>query len=119
MTQTIESVRERGIRTGHRAGRNPVDPRNTTVCFMVSETEKTMIDVLGMCTNLRRSAILTQIVTSFIGGAMHPESYEVSKKELLEFLKRCRKAVEQKPELVKRAISQASHINPIARGKMS
>ena len=119
MTQTIEQVDYGKTRTGHRPGRNPEDPRNSTVCFMVTETEKTMIDALGFCTNLRRSAILTRIVTTFLNGAMYPENYEDSKKGLLAFLKECRKAVEEKPGLVKQAISQASHPNPTARGKMS
>ena len=112
MTQTADRVHVGEIRTGHRPGRNPDDPRNSTVCFMVSETEKTMIDAVGYCTNLRRSAILTRIATTFLNGAMYPEKYEDSKKDLLAFLKACRKAVEEKPELVKMAFSEASHPIP-------
>ena len=118
MTQTIDRVHYGETRTGHRPGRNPEDPRNSTVCFMVTENEKTMIDALGTCTNLRRSAILTRIVTTFITGATDPENYEDSKKDLMAFLKECRRAIEEKPELLKRAISQASYTNPTARGKM-
>ena len=87
MTQTIDRVDQGETRTGHRPGRNPEDPRNSTVCFMVSETEKTMIDALGYCTNLRRSAILTRIATTFLNGALYPENYETSKRDLLGFLK--------------------------------
>lgn len=95
-------------RTGHRPGRDPDDPRNTTVCFMVSETERDMIDALGFCTNRRRSAILTQIVTTFIDGAKSGEGYIQARKDLLAFLKECRDAVEAKPDLVKSLLSGGS-----------
>lgn len=102
MTETSERnyVREMPY-TGHRPGRDPEDPRNSTVCFVVSEHEKAMIDALGYCTNLRRSAILTRIVTTFLEGAMAGERYEEARKQLMAFLKECREAVEKRPEWIK------------------
>lgn len=102
MTGTTDKIlADEGQRTGHRPGRDPDEPRNSTVCFTVSETEKAMIDTLGFCTNLRRSAILTRIVTTFLSGAMAGEEYERARRDLLAFFKECREAVESKPNLVK------------------
>ena len=99
MTATLPHEENEAPRTGHRPGRNPDEPRNSTVCFMVSETEKAMIDALGMCSNLRRSAILTRIVVTFLDGVAGEEKYETARRELLEFLKECRSAIEEKPDL--------------------
>ena len=100
MTATADPIEaEVSPRTGHRPGRNPDDPRNSTVCFMVSEHEKAVIDSVGLCTNLRRSAILTRIVTTFLEGVAGDDP-ELSRKELNAFLRKCREAVAEKPELV-------------------
>ncbi|MDD3181118.1 MAG: hypothetical protein PHQ04_12370 [Opitutaceae bacterium] len=101
MTETEEKLSvEATPRTGHRPGRDPEEPRNSTVCFMVSESEKELIDILGMCMNLRRSAILTHIVTAFLHGAIARKGKTRSKRELLDFLEECREAVDERPDLV-------------------
>jgi hypothetical protein len=110
MTETTEPVgiEEDHPRTGHRPGRDPEEPRNSTVCFTVSESEKAMIDALGICTNLRRSAILTRIVTTFVAGAVAGKHYEPARRDLLAFLKKCREAVGAKPQWLKLLPSEES-----------
>lgn len=107
MAQTAAQVDDDYLRTGHRPGRDPEQPRNSTVCFMVSEHEKAMIDALGLCTNLRRSAILTQIVTMFVACAVSAEHYDRGRKDLTAFLKECREAAQSRPEIIKEFTKQS------------
>ncbi len=72
---------------------------------MVSEHEKAVIDSVGLCTNLRRSAILTRIVTTFLDGVAGDEP-EQSRKELIAFLKQCREAVAENPDRVAHYLSK-------------
>lgn len=84
-----------GPQTGHRPGRRPDEPRNSTVCFTVSESEKATIDALSPCINLRRSAILTEIVTRFMSAAQSPRG-AVKRTALLDFLEDCQEAIQSK-----------------------
>ena len=85
--------------TGHRPGRRPEEPRNSTVCFTVTEQEKAIIDAISMCTNLRRSAILTEIVTRFIAAAQSPVIANPKKLALFEFLEECNVQIQDKRPL--------------------
>lgn len=85
-------------KTGHRPGRNPDEPRNNTVCFMVSKTEQAVIDALSMCTNRRRSAILTEIVTRFMAAVESPRG-AVKRTALLDFLEDCQDDVTKNRKL--------------------
>jgi len=76
---------------------------------MVSESELAAIDALGFCTNSRRSAILTRIVVSFMEGVTGATKFESAKRDLVEFLKDCREAVEAKPDLFKQFAAPRSN----------
>ena len=71
------------------------------MCFTVSETEKALIDAVSACSNLRRSALLTQIVTNFVAATVATKDHEPARKELLAFLKECREAVAENPQWMK------------------
>lgn len=93
-TQHSPEVTE-GPQTGHRPGRNPEEPRNLTVCFTVTEREKAAIDAMSHCVNLRRSAILTEIVTRFLAAAQSPRG-TTKRTALLDFLEDCQDEIQEK-----------------------
>lgn len=65
---------------------------------MVTESERALIDALSLCTNRRRSAILTEIVTRFLAAA--EVSRGTSKRTaLIDFLEECQDEISQKREL--------------------
>ena len=84
--------------TGHRPGRNPDEPRNSTVCFMVTESERAAIDALSHCIYRRRSAILTEIVTRFMAAAQSPRG-AVKRTALLDYLGECQDEIAEKRKL--------------------
>ena len=84
--------------TGHRPGRRPDEPRNFTVCFTVTEHEKTEIDALSHCIHLRRSAILTEIVTRFMSAAQGAQG-KAERTSLLDFLEECQEQIQEKRSL--------------------
>lgn len=86
-------------RTGHRPGRNPEVPRNSTVCFTVTEAERATIDALSYTINLRRSAILTEIVTRFLTAAQSPIRGGVKRTALFDFLEDCQDQIREKRSL--------------------
>lgn len=97
MAKIIETPKvEDGPQTGHRPGRRPEEPRNFTVCFTVTERERKAIDALSMCTNLRRSAILTEIVTRFMTAAETPSRGPNKRTALSDFLEECQEQVAAK-----------------------
>ena len=87
-----------GPQTGHRPGRRPDEPRNSTVCFTVTEHEKATIDALSHCIHLRRSAILTEIVTRFMSAAQSPRG-TAKRTALLDFLEDCQEKIHERREL--------------------
>jgi hypothetical protein len=97
-TATRREDTENAPKTGHRPGRNPEEPRNSTVCFMVSETERATIDALSHCINKRRSAILTEIVIRFMSAAQSPRG-SAKRTALLDFLEDCQEQIANKREL--------------------
>jgi hypothetical protein len=101
MTATTirEQEEDEGPRTGHRPGRNPEEPRNSTVCFMVTEQEKATIDALSHCIHLRRSAILTEIVTRFLTAAQSSSRGGAKRTSLLDFLEECQEQIGAKRRL--------------------
>lgn len=94
-TALPETQGEDPIRTGHRPGRNPDEPRNSTVCFTLTEHEKATVDALSHCINLRRSAILTEIVTRFMSAAQSPRG-TAKRTALLDFLEDCQEQIQTK-----------------------
>jgi hypothetical protein len=88
--KTDEVVRE----TGHGRGGNRQEPRSNTVCFTVTKTEQASIDALSHCINLRRSAILTEVVTRFMAAAKSPRG-KLTRTALLDFLEECQDRISE------------------------
>ena len=100
MAKTTELVKaEESPQTGHRPGRRPDEPRNFTVCFTATEREKSAVDALSMCINLRRSAILTEIVTRFMAAAENPPRGASKRTALMDFLEECQEQIEARRKL--------------------
>ena len=89
-----DSVRE----TGHGRGENRNEPRSNTVCFTVTKSEQASIDALSHCINLRRSAILTEIVTRFMAAAKSPRGKQ-TRTALLDFLEDCQDGISERRAL--------------------
>jgi hypothetical protein len=89
---------DEGPQTGHRPGRRPDEPRNSTVCFTVTEHERNTIDALSHCIHKRRSAILTEIVTRFMAAAQSPRG-ALKRTALLDFLEECQEEIQTKRAL--------------------
>lgn len=106
MTAISKDQQEEYPRTGHRPGRNPDEPRNYTVCFMVTEQEKATIDALSHCINLRRSAILTEIVTRFLAAVQSPNRGGVKRTALADFLEECQEQIGEKQKLFASLLSE-------------
>ena len=99
MTATTgETEKGETTKTGHRPGRNPDEPRNSTVCFMVTESERAAIDALSHCIHRRRSAILTEIVTRFMAAAQSPRG-ALKRTALLDYLEDCQDEISAKRDL--------------------
>lgn len=98
MTATQPPANDHSPKTGHRPGRDPDEPRNATVCFTVTEREKATIDAVSHCIHLRRSAILTEIVTRFLAAAQSPRGM-AKRTALLDFLEECQDQIQDKKEL--------------------
>lgn len=81
------------IRTGRRKAVDMDAPRDKTVCFMVSESEKTQIDLVGVGIKRTRSALLTRIVSTFVDGVMAEGEDQDHSAELVEFMRECREAM--------------------------
>jgi hypothetical protein len=88
--------------TGHGRGKNRIEPRNNTVCFTVTESEQRAIDALSLCTHLRRSAILTEVVTRFMAAVAESPRAHSKRAALLEFLDECQETVRAKSETFER-----------------
>lgn len=85
--------------TGHGRGKMRSEPRNNTVCFTVTESEQRAIDALSMCSSLRRSAILTEIVTRFMAAAAESARSHSKRDALVQFLDECQESIRTKQEL--------------------
>lgn len=85
--------------TGHGRGKLRNEPRNNTVCFTVTESEQRAIDALSMCSNLRRSAILTEIATRFMAAAAESARSHSKRDALIQFLEECQESIRTKQEL--------------------
>jgi hypothetical protein len=86
--------------TGHgRGARNRDEPRNNTVCCTVTASEQRAIDAISMCTHLRRSAIMTEVITRFAAAVAESPRAQSKRNALLDFLDECREQVQQKSEL--------------------
>ena len=94
MTATPIQQTDDGPLTGHRRGQKPDEPRNSTVCCTLTETEKKSVDGLSHCINLRRSAILTEIVTRFMTAAQSPRG-AAKRTALLDFLEECQEKIQE------------------------
>jgi len=85
--------------TGHGRGKNREEPRNNTVCFTVTESEQKVIDALSLCSNLRRSAILTEVATRFMAAAMESPRSQSKRTALLDFLEECQDKIRSRQDL--------------------
>ena len=74
-------------KTGHRPVLSNAEPRNSTVCFNLSASEKLDLDKLGMSMNHTRSAILSKMTATFVRGAMNEGDFS----ELKEWFDEARK----------------------------
>ena len=94
MTKTATaSPTERGVKTGRRS---MIEPRDKTLCFMLSESEKHDVDCLAFCMNITRSGLLAKVVSEFIASAWDEERMKQSEKELLVYLAQCREAAKER-----------------------
>lgn len=98
-TKTGARLTESPPETGHGRGGDRDEPRSNTVCFTVTRSEQRAIDALSMCIHLRRSAILTEIVTRFMKAVAEPARNKSQRNALLDFLEECRDEVTSKGEL--------------------
>jgi len=71
-------------------------PRDNTVCFMLSEGEKRAVDRLAFCIHLTRSGLLANIVTLFVTAAEDSKAGRIAAKELMAYLAECRGAVKKR-----------------------
>lgn len=97
-TSTAAKTKEVPLETGHGRGKNRDEPRSNTVCFTVTKTEQAAVDALSHCIHLRRSAILTEIVTRFMAAAEWPKG-SLKRTALLDFLEECQEQISEKREL--------------------
>jgi hypothetical protein len=90
MTKTMTPIpAEPAVKTGRR---NLIEPRDRTLCFMLSESEKLDVDCLAFCINITRSGLLSKIVSDFILAAKDGEKMKKAEKDLLAYLAECREA---------------------------
>lgn len=94
------------ISTGHGRGKNRAEPRNNTVCFTVTKSEQASIDALSHCINLRRSAILTEIVTRFMLAARSSTRATANRTALLDFLEDCQEGIQKNPALFEQLLGE-------------
>lgn len=87
---------ERGVKTGRRENPAVEEPRDKTVCFMLSESEKVAVDRLGICMHLTRSGVLARVVTEFVAAVENSPKGREAEKELIAYLAECRKAVKKR-----------------------
>jgi len=97
MAKTYEApLEEVGVKTGRRENPTIDGPRDRTVCFMLSETEKHSVDRLAFCVHLTRSGILAKIVTNFVAATENSRSGRTAEEELAAYLAECRGAVKKR-----------------------
>jgi hypothetical protein len=98
-TKTEVKLPDSPPETGHGRGVGRDEPRSNTVCFTVTQSEQRVIDALSMCIHLRRSAILTEIVTRFMKAVAEPPRNKSQRNALIDFLEECRDEVSSKGDL--------------------
>ena len=94
--KSIPSPTERGVKTGRREIPKMEQPRDNTVCFMLSEGEKLAVDRLAFCLHLTRSGVLARIVTEFVTAAEDSKAGRNAEKQLAAYLAECREAVKKR-----------------------
>lgn len=88
-----------GVKTGRRQNPTIDGPRDRTVCFMLSENEKSELDRVAFCLNLTRSGLLASVVAPFIEAVNGGKNGEGAKQSLDAFLEVCRKAMKERGDL--------------------
>ena len=78
------------VKTGRRKAVDIDLPRDKTLCFMVSDEEKSNTDLIGAAIKRTRSALLAKIVNSFVAGVMAEDNWNIHADELSEFMLECR-----------------------------
>ena len=66
MTDRVPHLDSDRIRSGRRLAADIAEPRDLTVCFMLSGSEKLAVDSLAARLSRTRSAVLTRIVNAFV-----------------------------------------------------
>jgi hypothetical protein len=87
---------ERGVKTGRRENPAINGPRDRTVCFMLSEPEKHLVDRLAFCVHLTRSGILAKIVTKFVAATEDSRKGRTAEEQLAAYLAECKQAVKKR-----------------------
>lgn len=91
MTNVANEIPEaEPIRTGRRQNPAVEQPRDKTVCFMLSEGEKGGVDRLAFCMHLTRSGMLAKIITKFVAATENSKAARLAEKELSAYLAECR-----------------------------
>ena len=66
MTDRFKRDDDPRIRSGRRLAVDIEEPRDRTVCFTLSESERVAVDALAARLSRTRSAVLTRIVNAFV-----------------------------------------------------
>jgi hypothetical protein len=94
------------IKTGRRENPAVQEPRDKTVCFMLSEGEKHVVDRLAFCMHLTRSGILARIITKFLTATENSKAARIAEKELSAYLADCRLGVKQRGAFADKTIAE-------------
>jgi hypothetical protein len=104
MPRAAKTPTEQGIKTGRRENPTIDGPRDKTVCFMLSESEKLDLDRLAFCVNLTRSGLLAKIVAPFLGTTKGGQEGKEASLQLEACLSECRTAFQKRGKMAQEAV---------------
>jgi hypothetical protein len=93
------------VRTGRRENPAIEGPRDRTVCFMLSEQEKTAVDRVAFCLNRTRSGALANVAANFFAATKQNKEGRTAEKALLGYLRECREAVKRRGAIADKTIA--------------
>lgn len=93
------------IKTGRRENPAVQGPRDRTVCFMLSEREKSGLDRVALCMHLTRSGILANMAAEFVTATGGEKTAREAERTLFGYLRECRKAVRERGAFADKVIA--------------
>ena len=90
MARSPQTLPKAEVKTGRRT---VLEPRDQTVCFVLSMGERDAVDRVAFSLNITRSGLLAKMVTSFIGAAQGGETAQIAEDTLAELLTEAKNAV--------------------------